>query len=421
MSGGTTSAKHGNRSIEPQWHTYRRRRDGVYVREVTKTNKRVVTTVMGRIAPRSGESAADSAERAYLRSAERPEPGGGREVRVADLFSGCGGLSLGVWEACRALGLSAKPVAAFDNSPSALDIYRTNFSPSHLLADDVGALLQGNLRTKASAGERRLRRKVRDLELLVAGPPCQGFTALNHSTRGTDKRNRLYERVARLAALCSPSHIVIENIVAVSTRTQPVVLRTVEALTRLGYSVTELVIPLVDLGVAQRRRRHVLVATTKSDFDVRGVIDDLRAGPRDLRWAIDDLRTERATIFDSASDPSPDNAARMEYLRRTAKYDLPNRRRPVCHQGEHTYVSMYGRLKWDEPAQTITSGYGSMGQGRYVHPTGRRTLTPHEAARLQFFPDWFDFGERRRTDYAEAIGNAVPMKLSYALAVALLR
>jgi DNA (cytosine-5)-methyltransferase 1 len=81
---------------------------------------------------------------------------------------------------------------------------------------------------------------------------------------------------------------------------------------------------------------------------------------------------------------------------------------------------MYGRLWWDRPAQTITSGYGSMGQGRYVHPDGYRTLTPHEAARLQFFPDWFDFGERTRTAWADAIGNAVPMKLSYVFGVWLL-
>jgi DNA (cytosine-5)-methyltransferase 1 len=82
---------------------------------------------------------------------------------------------------------------------------------------------------------------------------------------------------------------------------------------------------------------------------------------------------------------------------------------------------MYGRLDWKAPAQTITSGYGSMGQGRYVHPDAERTLTPHEAARIQFFPDWFDFGDRDRTAWATLIGNAVPMKLSYVIALWLLR
>jgi DNA (cytosine-5)-methyltransferase 1 len=83
---------------------------------------------------------------------------------------------------------------------------------------------------------------------------------------------------------------------------------------------------------------------------------------------------------------------------------------------------MYGRLHWDRPAQTITSGYGSMGQGRYVHPRERRTLTPHEAARLQMIPDFFDFSDARsRGAWARMIGNAAPWKLAYAFALEMLR
>jgi DNA (cytosine-5)-methyltransferase 1 len=112
----------------------------------------------------------------------------------------------------------------------------------------------------------------------------------------------------------------------------------------------------------------------------------------------------------------------MRYLVDKKVFELPNRLRPICHQnGQHSYASVYGRLLWNQPAQTITSGYGSMGQGRYVHPLGRRTLTPHEAARLQLFPDWYDFGPGPRTKWATAIGNAVPFKLSYIFGVNLLR
>jgi DNA (cytosine-5)-methyltransferase 1 len=82
---------------------------------------------------------------------------------------------------------------------------------------------------------------------------------------------------------------------------------------------------------------------------------------------------------------------------------------------------MYGRLWWDQPAQTITTGFGSMGQGRYVHPTRRRTITPHEAARLQTIPDYVQLGvDEQRGAWAQMIGNAVPPFLTRALGRALI-
>ena len=82
---------------------------------------------------------------------------------------------------------------------------------------------------------------------------------------------------------------------------------------------------------------------------------------------------------------------------------------------------MYGRLRWDLPAQTITSGFGSIGQGRYMHPTQARALTPHEAARIQGFPDYFEFATvSKRADLATMIGNAVPPALSRCITLQLL-
>ena len=121
------------------------------------------------------------------------------------------------------------------------------------------------------------------------------------------------------------------------------------------------------------------------------------------------------------STPSPTNADRMRWLIEHGEFDLPNGRRPRCHHNEHSYVSMYGRLRWDAPAQTITTGYGSMGQGRYVHPGKARTLTPHEAARLQTIPDFFDLGaSNKRSTWAHVVGNAVPPLLGVHLGIPLL-
>ena len=112
-----------------------------------------------------------------------------------------------------------------------------------------------------------------------------------------------------------------------------------------------------------------------------------------------------------------DNRKRVAYLFEKNKYNLPNEYRPNCHKNNtHSYISMYGRLKWDEPAQTITSGFGSMGQGRFVHPSRKRVITPHEAARIQGFSDDFKFScVDKRTKLHQMIGNAVPPPVAFML------
>ena len=133
------------------------------------------------------------------------------------------------------------------------------------------------------------------------------------------------------------------------------------------------------------------------------------------------LEHEGETAFDTASLPTPTNRRRMEWLFERREFDLPNYMRPDCHSNGHSYPSMYGRLRWESPAQTITSGFGSMGQGRYVHPLRPRTLTPHEAARIQFLPDFLRLNEiPTRTALARAIGNAAPPRLTITLVEALL-
>lgn len=399
-------------------------RSGTIWRHLTLNSGKTVDTPMGNAVCRRGEMLDAGADRAYLTSKRQPRnQATGPAVRVVDLFAGCGGLSLGLSEACRATGRRFQAVAAVDLDRAALDIYASNFPGSVTLQADVAELVSGRFQGRLTSRERRLRRRLPDIDFMLAGPPCQGFSALNNYTRGDDPKNRLYERVTRVAEVLEPTRILIENVASVRAYSPAAVTTTVRRLEKLGYSIHEEVIALVDLGVPQLRRRHIVVATLGSAILPQDIVAALRRRPRDLRWAIGDLSTIRPDCdFDRPSSPSPANEKRMTYLREHQLWDLPNHVRPACHRGgDHSYKSMYGRLRWDKPAQTITSGFGSMGQGRYVHPGGRRTLTPHEAARLQCFPDWFSFGQRARTVWATAIGNAVPMKVSYVFGVWLLR
>jgi DNA mismatch endonuclease Vsr len=228
--------------------------------------------------------------------------------------------------------------------------------------------------------------------------------------------------MARAAEVLRPDIVLIENVPMVTRDTEKVVETTLHHLRAFGYVVADAVVDLARLGAPQRRRRHVVLASRDRRVDVGEI---LRAtGPRcathnarTVDWAIRDLvGASSSGAFDAAASPNIENAKRIAWLFDHGEDDLPNELRPECHQSDHSYKSMYGRLKWDEPAQTVTTGFGSMGQGRYVHPSDRRTITPHEAARLQLFPDFWSFSRApQRGQLASLIGNAAPPALASSL------
>lgn len=353
----------------------------------------------------------------FLRSRERPiEHADG--TKIVDLFSSLGGLTYGALEGLRRKGRTGRLQLAVDNDPAALHVLRETLrgADRRYACADLSRLL-APIANRIRPDERELLGGVKPGSLLLAGPPCQGHSALNNHTRHDDDRNDLYLSVARAARLIEPKAIVIENVRSVGSDRRRTVERCTAALEELGYEVTSKRLNLNRIGVPQTRVRHLLVATQDAEFDW----DLPEIHGRDVRWAIEDLLDLEGTSYiDSPSRPSCANQQRIDWLFDNDALDLPNARRPVCHQSKHSYVSMYGRLCWDAPAQTVTSGFGSMGQGRYVHPLRRRTLTPHEAARLQCLPDYIHLAcETRRGALATMIGNAAPPVVAVRLVEAL--
>jgi DNA (cytosine-5)-methyltransferase 1 len=365
------------------------------------------------------------ADVAFLRSQDWPDcDASGGPVRIADLFSGCGAMSLGAWEACRAIGRRFEVALAVDDSEQALRAYARNFPGARTRRVDAALLLDSPLGARPSPGEMALVQDVGPVDLAVAGPPCQGHSDLNNHSRRNDPKNGLYDRVARFAELVGPKHVVVENVPTVLHDRGRVVEKTAQHLRLCGYHLDHAVVEVSRFGVAQRRRRHILVASLERSFSLSGCLAPyLRQAPPVSSVIQDLLDIKPIRAFDKPASISGDNLKRIEHLFTFNVYDLPDSLRPVCHRlKRHTYTSVYGRMSWDQPAQTITSGFTCMGQGRFVHPKRKRTLTPHEAARLQFLPDFFRIDEDLpRTALCEMIANAVPPKLTYLLALELLR
>lgn len=356
----------------------------------------------------------------WLQSTEKPYGDISRgEIRVIDLFCGCGGLTLGISEACRALGYKFSSVLGADLSPAALELYKRNFAPLHTISEPIEYIIDSQINAELSKSEREFVKTVGVIDVLIGGPPCQGNSDLNNHTRRSDTRNLLYLRMIRCAEIVRPKFILIENVPGVQHDKHNVVKVAEQELKALGYQVDLGMIDVSKIGVPQKRKRFFLIASKDKEVSLDRAIRQHLSQGNNVGWAIADLlNSESDDVFNSPAHSSATNLKRIDFLFEQDIYDLPNSQRPDCHRlKKHSYTSVYGRMHWEDPAPTITGGFGSNGQGRFVHPKKRRTLTPHEAARLQFFPDYFDFDGVKRRELQQIIGNAVPSKASYVVGV----
>ena len=361
---------------------------------------------------------------AFLRGSKgRAAMAEGLPLSWVDLFAGCGAMSLGVSEAIAASGFAPRLALGVDVDANACAVYAANFPGAAIRCCDIQQLLGSISDPVLSPIERELRSKVGDLDLLVGGPPCQGHSDLNNYSRRHDGRNDLYTYMARAAHVFRPRALIVENVQGVPHAKSGVVDQVTGFLRSSNYTVECRLLDASDFGVPQRRRRHVMFAWKgNSGFDLDAAINRMRLPSRSVRWAFEDLRDVPPTsLLDQRSSPSPDNRKRIRYLYENGIHDLPNSQRPPCHRDKvQSYNSVYGRMHWDRPAQTVTSGFYSMCMGRYVHPDRESTITAHEAARLQAIPDSFNFTPvRSRTHLATMIANAVPPKLAYVIASAM--
>ena len=364
-------------------------------------------------------------DQAWLAAQERPRVRKtNRIIRAIDLFCGCGGLTLGIREAARGLGCGFIPVFASDIDSNVLAVYCTNFQAVIPHSGPIETFINGELGTAPSESEQAFLRMVGNIDFVVAGPPCQGNSNLNNHTRRNDPKNLLYLRAVRCIELLRPTSLIIENVPEVIHERHGVLQRADAYLKEIGYFVSFGDLPMWKLGVAQHRRRMILIGSRViQNLDINDIITESKLPERPLSWACGDLLDayDENDPFNSSAIHTPVNQSRIHYLFEHNLHNLPDPERPDCHRlKRNTYPGVYGRMWWDRPAPTITGGFACCGQGRFVHPLRERTLTPHEAARVQYFPDFFDFGSLSTTAIRKAIGNAVPARAGYVVALPLL-
>lgn len=358
-----------------------------------------------------------------------------REIRTLDLFSGAGGLALGFRQAADECGFVTRSVVAVDEDRGALEVYRKNHETSLVVNDSVSMLVNFQISSTGDEAKffgiptasAKLAHLKGSIDIVLAGPPCQGHSNLNNHSRRNDDRNDLYLTVPAMAAALDIPTVIIENVPGVIHDHRSVVSTTISLLQSSGYNVTFGIHDAAAMGWPQTRKRFFLIGSRDVAPIEISLVSSALASELTLpvTWALNGATArDEDSFMDQLPVISEENQRRVNFLFENELHELPNSERPECHREGTTYKSVYGRMRANKPAPTLTAGFSSPGRGRFTHPTEPRALKPREAARVQGFPDNYWFGAPAdappRTHLAKWIGNAVPMPLGYAAAMSVL-
>lgn len=320
------------------------------------------------------------------------------DLTAIDLFSGCGGLSLGLQQA------GFRVVAAVEVAQKAQDTYKLNHANVDLYGVDIRKLEPLDILKKAGL-------KHGELDLLAGCPPCQGFSRLrtkNKSNSVFDERNDLIGDFLRFASAIMPKCIMLENVPSLSKDSGFEV--ACSKLAELGYSYVIHVLDAADYDVPQRRKRLIMLASrvhhpavaekSPTRRTVRETISGLKS-PSRSRDPIHSIPERRSQAVKDLIALIPKNGG--------SRTELPVERQLECHKRSNGFRDVYGRMSWDSVSPTITSGCHNPSKGRFLHPSLNRTITLREAAMLQGFPETYVFDPKHgKESIALMIGNALP-------------
>ncbi|MCW2980452.1 MAG: hypothetical protein JWO14_2179 [Solirubrobacterales bacterium] len=374
-------------------------------------------------------------------------------LTLVDLFAGCGGMTRG-----------------FEDSGEFRSVFAAEFDR------DAAATYAANFGDHVAGGPIEDIAVFPAADVVIGGPPCQGFSPLNREAVGFERRGLWREYLRALAAV-EPRAFVMENV--------PELLRSAEfaefqkRAEALGFKVESEVLNAADFGVPQRRRRAIVIGVREgsipwpapthadpnagpqpnslplvthrvtkgrglpanpSSFVTQRVTNDygLPPAPGDrepwvtFRSAVDGLPLQPdGRRWHRARNPRPESVRRYKAVPRDGGDRFAMQRNldraglrdlvPRCWRNKPTGTTdVFGRLWWDRPAITIRTEFYKPEKGRYLHPSAHRPITVREAARLMSFPDDFVLPEdQSMSSIARQVGNAVPPLLAQRIAEAL--
>ena len=357
---------------------------------------------------------------------------------VVDLFCGAGGLS----EGFRQAGFHVVAGSDYDASAG------KTFAATHPEATFFGGRIQD---LSVEDIKRATSLRTGDLEVLVGGPPCQGYSVYNHGRGVDDPRAGLFREYLRIVEGLMPKWLVMENVSGLMSIADGAIIREIESsMDALGYKVKWQILKAEEYGVPQERRRIVFIANRigapinhpqpthgpglEPFVTIWDAISDLPQLANGDAHGVDQYSSPPANAYQlelrdgasrlanhSSSRLAAVNLERMKHIPsggswRDIPFDLLPAGMKKAKRSDHT--KRYGRPRKSDLACTILTKC-DVHWGAYIHPVQDRAFTVREAARLQAFPDTFEFLGSRTEQYVQ-VGNAVPPLLGRAIAQALL-
>ena len=340
--------------------------------------------------------------------------------RVIDLFAGVGGLSLGFEKK----GFEVVLANEYDASIAAS--YIANHKNTKMIVGDITSLDLEDTFGKM-AGK---------VDVVIGGPPCQGFSQKGQRKTIHDERNFLFKYYVSVVELVKPKYFVMENVPNLLTAEGGYFRHEIEELfNKLGYSLEYGVLNASDYGVPQNRRRAVIIGKLGgyapklpipqgNKVTIWDAISDLAylesgegSEEQEYKFPAESdyekmLRADSSILFNHiATKHSPLALERLALIPPNAGREVL----PEEHLTKSIYSGTWTRMKKDEISVTITTRFDTPSSGKFTHPFLNRAITVREAARIQSFPDDFHFVGNKGSQMKQ-VGNAVPPLLAAAIA-----